>query len=64
VIDYSMTMYTDHWKCFSNGCKMMMLSNLTHIRSKGAMHIKKNIEGEVWQSLCHNLLALASSIEL
>ena len=26
---------------------LMMLANLTHIRSKGAMHRKPNIEGEV-----------------
>jgi hypothetical protein len=39
---------------------LMMLSNPTHIRSKGAMHINQIFEGEVWQRPCHNLLALSS----
>jgi hypothetical protein len=28
---------------------LTMLSNMTHIRSKGAMHKNQKFEGEVWQ---------------
>jgi hypothetical protein len=38
---------------------LMMFSNLTHIRSKGAMHKNQTFEGEVWQHPCHILLALS-----
>jgi hypothetical protein len=37
---------------------LVMVANLTHIRSKGAMHRNKTFEGEVWQRPCHSLLEL------
>jgi hypothetical protein len=43
---------------------LTMLANPTHIRSKGALHKKPDIEGEGWQHPCHNLLALPSWPEL
>jgi hypothetical protein len=43
---------------------LMMLSNPTHIRSKGALHRNPDIEGEGWKHTCHNLLAHPSWLEL
>jgi hypothetical protein len=43
---------------------LTMLANPTHIRSKGALHRKPDIEGEVWQHPCHSLLALPPWPEL
>ena len=35
---------------------MVTLANLTHIWSKGVIHIYQLDEGEVWQCPCHSLL--------
>jgi hypothetical protein len=43
---------------------LTMLANATHIRSKGALHRKPDIEGEGWQRPCHSLLALSSWTKL
>jgi hypothetical protein len=43
---------------------LVMLANLTHIRSRGAMYRKPDIEGEVWQRPYDTLLALPLWIKL
>jgi hypothetical protein len=61
MIDYSMIYVYGLLTLFlSVDADLKMLSNPTHIRSKGVMHINHTFEGELWQRPCHNLLALPS----
>jgi hypothetical protein len=59
MIDYNMIYVYGLLTLFlSVDAGLTILSIMTHIRSKGAMHIKHTFEGEVWKLLCHNLLTL------
>jgi hypothetical protein len=65
MIDYSMIyVYGLLTLFFSVDAGLTMLANLTHIRSKGTMHINQTFEGEEWKHPCHNLLELPSWSEL
>jgi hypothetical protein len=49
MMDFSMVYVYGFFTLFlSVDAGLMMLANMTHIRSKGALHKKPDIEGEEW----------------
>jgi hypothetical protein len=54
MIDYIMMLFMDLGQCFVDGCKMTIACYITHIWSKGVMHID-----QISRERCGNILDTA-----